>query len=242
MKDGQLESIAFISRYETSGHTGDQFLYRVRVFGGDRQAIQSPDERYALNGKAVGAARAVMIVRSPQVLDVKVAIPIRELHLTTDDLPAIAEIGLFDLDGERVAVTASRVPVDERDGLEPPLVTSPVPSKSWWFVRGFGSSSPLLLGPFNSEMEAAGAGGFTGESPVELLGGDYVWAVPILESRGGDPQDWAGPCLDETDARILAEQLAEGMRRDDDTRYRIGAPVMLRVSSWMERHSGAREP
>lgn len=242
MQDGQLESVAFISRYETSGHAGNQLLYRVRVFGNDRQPIQSPDERFALNGKFVGAARAVMVVRSPQTLEVKVAIPIRELHLTTEDLPAIAEIGLFGLDGERVAVTASRIPVDERDGLEPPLVTSKAPAQSWWFVRGFGSTSPLLLGPFSSELEAAGAGGFTGEEPIELSAGDYVWGVPILESRGGEPEEWAGPCLDETDARILAEQLAEGMRRDDDTRRRIGAPVMLRVSSWMERHGGERVP
>jgi len=242
MQEGELASIAFISRYEITGHTGDQFLYRVRVFGGDRQPIKSPDERYALNGKSVGAARAVMVVRSPQMLDVKVAIPLRELHLTEADLPAIAEIGLFDLDDRRVAVTAARIPVDERDGLQPPLATSKTPAQSWWFVRGFGSTSPLLLGPFETEMEAAGAGGFSGEEPIELSAGDYVWCVPILASRGGEPEEWAGPCLDETDARILAEQLAEGMRRDDDTRRRIGAPVMLRVSSWMQRHSGERVP
>jgi len=238
-QEGRLHEIAFLTTFEARTLANEQLVYQVRLFGRGYEPIRSADGKYELSNGQVGAARAVMVLRSPQLFqDVRVAIPARELHLQPEHLPALAEVGVFRASGECLARLGARIPIGDESDLLPPLQRPEVDEPCYWFVRGVGRWSPLLYGPFDSEAEARENLNSPEDVPREIGGAAYVWVVPLWEKIDTEAVEWVGPCASEDDVGQLVEVLDDVVEESGGTHV-MGPPMMIRMSTWIDRQKSA---
>ena len=238
----RLRAVAFQSAFEARGLAHEQLVYEVRLYAHDRRPVLSRDGRYELQGGHVGAARSVMVLRSRQrFTDVQVEIPADELGLQETDLPALAEIGLYDVVGNRMAAEWRRLPVNAQEVGMPPPAPLPPDDRVFWFVDGALGWAPMLLGPYATEDEAARIALRPSETTVKIGTADYVWFVPMQKIGRSEYKQWIGPCRSETGARHVARTLTESVEqwRDD---FEIGPPFMVRLGTWLARQKEEPAP
>jgi len=241
-EDGRLKALAFLTGFDAQGLANEQLMCEVRLFGRGYRPIRSTDGRYQLADGQVGAARSVMVFRSPQTIrDVRITIPSNELHLQAENIPAVAEIGIYRVTGECLARLGSQVPIREVGDVQPPLETPEADRGTHWFVKGIGRWSTLLFGPYDTEVDARQNVNAPGDVPREIESTSYIWIVPLTEKADPDAVEWVGPCETEEDVQQLLEVL-NALVEEGGGMHDIGPPQKIRIATWLERRQSAEAP
>jgi hypothetical protein len=231
---GRLRAVAFESTFETRGLINEQVIYEVRLYTVGRRPIQSRSRRFELPSGIVGGARDVMVVRPSQVFEgVRVTIPVAHLDIDDDDLPVVAEVGLYRASGERLAIRQCSVPIADLSEVRPPMDSPPPDERSFWFVAGMGTWQGILFGPYDSEEQAAQEAVLTGDSPRRIGATDYVWVIPYGHKKDRKREEWVGPCGSRKDAQKVAKLLAESLAADKG--WEVRPPVMVRLATWLDQ-------
>jgi hypothetical protein len=228
--DGKLSGIVFVSQVETRTPEGMPLVYGVRLFDCNNRPITSTDGTYEFSKGQVGARNSIMVVTSPQMFrQVSVAIPVDELHLRPNHLPAVAEIVIWDHYGRSLATRRCEIPITDTAETSPPLAQqSYIDPTKFWFVRGVGEWPSSLWGPFISE-EAAGSNSWVSpEDVVALEGSLYLWFVPVQSTSKGSTI-WMLACPREDQVGDLVDRAKALAMGNDD--LEVGLPIMLRLGS-----------
>lgn len=241
-ENGRLKALAFLTGFEAQGLANEQLMCEVRLFGRGYRPIRSVDGRYQLADGQVGAARSVMVFRSPQTIrDVRITIPSNELHLQAEHMPAVAEIGIYRVNGECLARQGSQVPIGDAADVKPPLETPEADRGSHWFVKGIGRWSTLLFGPYDTEEEAFQHVNSPSDVPREIESSAYIWIVPLTEKADPDAVEWVGPCETEEDVQQLLDVL-NALVEEGGGMHDVGPPMKVRMATWLERRQSAAAP
>jgi len=227
MQDGRLHAVSFTSTVEAYGMSGEQLIYAVKVFDRDGRPVRSSDGRYELDKAQVGARTSLMIATSPQIMSgVSARIPVRELHLHADQLPAFAEISVSDRFGNRLAARRMTIPVNTVMDVTPPLEIPDEEDQTYWFVRDIGPWSGAFWGPVTSATTAKTLSDIAQEPAVLITSSQYVWVV-TFESLQGPKAGFRIACLTEELMNRFLE--TEAPRFEDEGGWKVGIPVKLRM-------------
>ena len=123
----------------------------------------------------------------------------------------------------------------------PPPAPVPPDDRAFWFVEGALGWSPMLLGPYATEDEAARIAVRPSEATVRIGAADYVWFVPVRQTDRSEYEQWIGPCRSENEAQNVARTLTELVEQGRD-HLEIGPPFMVRLGTWLARPENKPAP
>lgn len=226
-QEGRLQAISFTSTVEAHGMAGEQLIYAVRVFDRHGRPIQSADGQYEMEKGQVGARTSLMIATSPQIMNgVSARIPVRELHLRADYLPAFAEISVLDRFGNRLATRRMSLPITSMMEVTPPLEIPEKEDQTFWFVRDIGPWSGAFWGPVTSANTARTLADIAEEPAVLITSSQYLWIVSF-ESMRASNAEFRIACLTEELMNRFLE--IEAPRFEAAGEWKVGIPVKLRM-------------
>lgn len=111
-ESGKSDSVEFVSDIETRNLDQQQLILRVNLEDSRRHPIVSSDGRFQDSAGHVAATRAFMVLQSPWTIEhAVVAIPLDQLELKPEDMPAIAVFSACLPDGTVLASSRVRLPV-----------------------------------------------------------------------------------------------------------------------------------
>jgi len=95
-QDGSLQTVRFESKIQSTG-IGQSYQIRYEVVLVDRngQPVQSSDGRYQIPSGQVAAARTAIVPGVDHIETMRVSIPANQLELYAKQLPASAEIRIY---------------------------------------------------------------------------------------------------------------------------------------------------
>lgn len=111
-KNDVLDAVRFTASVRTAGISDAQLIYQVRLLDARGRAVRSTNGRYQNAAGEVAAAKTFIIQQDPWTAEgLSVAIPLDELELTEDHLPAAAEFDVSTPDGPPLVRTVRRLPL-----------------------------------------------------------------------------------------------------------------------------------
>lgn len=215
------ESVAFAATIETSGYANRQMVYRVRILDSSLRPIPSVTRRYSDAEGKVAAATSLMVLRSPWTFeDTTVAIPVPELELKPEHMPAHAEFALLTPRGEMLRRTIQPLPPGVGPAPARRTATAAPPERAAPPVaarRPAEPAEPQPVGDLFSLLYEAygrqGAGRVAAPTEAPTSGSGEETA----RSRPQRPGSAAAPAWDDGDGSEQAAEMTAGSSAGDES-------------------------
>jgi len=240
----RVEAFSFQAVADVRGYEGQQVVYKVEVVDYRGQPIRSGDTRYATTDGNVAASRSYLVADTPQRLDrLRVSIPVDELELEQNHLPAGARFTVADAAGQVLATAYCQVPIRTEREIRPPMdedAAEPEPRELWFVRPGKDDRWPIFRGPYETPVQLREAEGTDKIRTVRLSDADYFWFVPLRLRREPQETRFVGPCVHEDAAQQIADTLS-GKRGHREIQA-VDPPVRLRLRTAMPRRVRLARP
>jgi len=126
----RLSQIATSADFRVDNFADQQILYQVILVDGEGNPLRAKGESYRTDGGAVGAARTMIVFRTPQLFQNQtVFIPADQVIWPADGGPTYVYMSVYSSDGQRLAVVSCPVfpgPSAAQVASQQPPETAPV--------------------------------------------------------------------------------------------------------------------